>query len=124
MMAQARRNAEGAQRELVAANLAGAYTLLWGALRQAIAAHMQLEGLRATAAPGHHAAVVAYARARLEAVIGAENLAAADRIRRTRHLSEYEARPLMPGQVEVDLAIVDRVTRLLAETLDRTRLSS
>lgn len=105
VLRQASLNLEGARRELEARNPSGAYALLWDSVRQAIGAHMLANGLRATSRPGHHAAVITYAETRLNMVAGRDELAALDRMRRTRNRTEYGAALLSAANVQADLRI-------------------
>ena len=94
----------------------GCYALLYDATRKAVAAHMLFHGLRVTSRPGAHAAVVAYAEAEL-AAIGDDHLAHLDRMRRTRHDTESEERPVTEAEVRNDLVharfLVQAITRTL-----------
>jgi hypothetical protein len=117
MLRQASLNLEGARRELEAGNPAGAYALLWDSVRQAIGAHMLANGLRATSRPGHHAAVITYAETRLISVAGLDELAALDRMRRTRNRTEYGAAPLAVANVQADLQIARRLLQALLHSM-------
>jgi hypothetical protein len=119
MLQQAALNADGAEREAQAGNPSGGHALLWDAVRQAITAHMQANGLRPTSKPGHHAAVITYAEARLVGVAEPTDLASLDRMRRTRHRSEYDAIPVSRATFEGDAPgarrVVQRIVALLVE---------
>jgi hypothetical protein len=116
-LAQASMNLQGAERELQAGNAGGAYALLWDGLRQSIAAHMTSQGLRATSRPGHHAALIIYATARLATRLNSADLAALDRIRRTRNRGEYEAEVIPITQVGADIAIGRRIAQVIIRIL-------
>jgi hypothetical protein len=111
MLQQAALNADGAVREAEARNPSGGHALLWDAVRMAITAHMLSNGLRPTSAPGHHSAVVAYAEARLIALVDADDLDALDRMRRTRHRSEYDAIPVSRATFDADAPGARRIVQ-------------
>lgn len=87
----------------------GAYSLAYDATRKAITADMRASGYRLRNRPRAHQAVVDYA---VEA-LGSEGLDDAldnlDRIRRTRHAGEYEARYVDDVVVAADLALMKRI---------------
>lgn len=100
-----------------AADPSGSYSLLYDAARKAVVAHMLCHGLRVPNRPGSHAAVVEYATVELAGVVPAEHLAHLDRMRRLRHDTEYDARPLTEQEVRVDLAHAREIVRALTRAL-------
>ena len=94
----------------------GSYTLLYDAARKAVAAHMLAHGLRVTNRPGAHAAVVTYAESELVSLVGndVDNL---DRMRRSRHDTEYDARPISADEVRHDLVHAEAIVRAVGRAL-------
>lgn len=94
-----------------------AYVALYDAARKAILAHMLANGLRETARPGAHQAVVEYAQAALDDDEPSEALLRLDRLRRNRNRSEYESWEPTAQMIASDLqhaaVIVDLVAALL-----------
>jgi hypothetical protein len=78
---------------------------------------MTSQGLRATSRPGHHAALIIYATARLATRLNSADLAALDRIRRTRNRGEYGAEMIPVDQVRADLAIGRRIAQAIIRIL-------
>lgn len=117
MLQQAALNADGAVREANAGNPSGAHALLWDAVRQAITAHMLSNGLRPTSAAGHHATVILYAESRLSGLVDPDDIMALDRIRRTRHRSEYDAIPVSRATFDGDAPTARRVVQRVVGTL-------
>lgn len=99
------------------ADPSGSYALLYDAARKAVAAHMLCNGLRVTNRPGSHAAVVAYAETEFGTVVADEHLAHLDRMRRTRHDTEYEERPMTEREVRNDLVHARVIVQAIARTL-------
>lgn len=99
------------------ADPSGSYALVYDAARKSVAAHMLFHGLRPTSRPGAHAATVTYAEHELAGIVGAGHVAHLDRMRRTRHDSEYEERPVTEQEVRNDhahaAAIVQAIVRAL-----------
>jgi hypothetical protein len=100
-----------------AADPSGSYALVYDAVRKAVAAHMLFHGFRPTSRPGAHAATVTYAESELANLVTSDHLLHVDRMRRTRHDSEYEERPVTEQEVRTDLAhalaIVQSIIRAL-----------
>lgn len=94
-----------------------AYTALHDAVRKSLAALLQTQGLRATAAGGH-LAVQHAAKAQFGSSMGAI-LRPVDRIRTTRHDGEYpsESTWIDEETVRDDLPAARRVVEAAAETL-------
>lgn len=86
------------------ADPSGSYSLLYDATRKAVTAHLLSRGLRATNTAGAHRTIVEYAMAELRGVVADQTLDTLDRLRRTRHRTEYEERPLSETEVRTDLA--------------------
>lgn len=116
MLQSCSRHVESAEAR-AAADPTGSYALLYDAARKAVAAHMLAVGLRVANRPGAHAATVAYAESALVKVVPADDLGHLDRMRRIRHDTEYDERPVTEREVRSDLAharsLVQAVTRTL-----------
>lgn len=117
LLVQARRHLASAA-ELQDSDPPLAYVALYDAARKAILAHLVANGLRETARPGAHQAVVEYAQAVLVDNESSEALSRLDRLRRNRNRSEYESWEPTANMIASDLkhaaAIVDLVAALLA----------
>jgi hypothetical protein len=99
------------------ADPSGAYALVYDAIRKAVAAHMLFHGFRTTSRPGSHAATVTYAEAELGKVVAAQHVSHLDRMRRTRHASEYEERPVTEQEVRTDLAHAAAIVQAIVRAL-------
>lgn len=117
LLAQATRHLASAA-ELQNSDPPLAYVALYDAARKAILAHMLANGLRETARPGAHQAVVEYGQAVLVDHDSSEALLRLDRLRRNRNRSEYESWEPTAEMLASDLkhaaAIVDLVAALLS----------
>lgn len=81
----------------------GAYALLYDAARKAVTGHMLANGYRAKNMQGSHQAVCLYAEEALEQSDHRDSVYELDRMRRTRHRSEYWAAALSQAELSTDL---------------------
>lgn len=116
MLQSCSRHVESAEAR-AAADPTGSYALLYDAVRKAVAAHMLTKGLRVADRPGAHAATVAYAETELVDIVPADDLAHLDRMRRIRHDTEYEERPVTEREVRTDLAHARAVVQAVTHGL-------
>jgi hypothetical protein len=115
MVAAAARHIESA-RTLRDRDPEGAYGLLYDALRKAIGAHMEANGLRAAGQGAHRSALI-YAESQLTGIVDIAVIEDLDRMRITRHDTEYSARPVSPAEVDHDLAEAELVVRAIGNEL-------
>ena len=90
------------------------------AIRKAITAHMVASGCRAKSGDGAHRLVLEYAQHELSAVIGTDDLDAADSIRRDRATAEYgdfASRQLDGNRVRWAADVAERVVNAVATAL-------
>lgn len=107
------RHIENAELILQRGDPNGAYSLAYDATRKAITADIRAKGYRVRNRPRAHQAVVDYAVEALRGEGVDDALASLDRIRRTRHAAEYEARYVDDAVVAADLALMKRIVELV-----------
>lgn len=94
------------------------------ATRKAVTAHMAANGLRPRGGEGAHRIALNYARHELGAIITADDLDAADDIRRDRGLAEYgdfAARQLSALQITAAADVGERIVNAVASALANAR---
>lgn len=79
-----------------------AYAAVYDGVRKAISAHMRANGLRPTPGIGNHIKMIEYAEAALGPLGVAEAVSELDRMRTTRHGSEYRVQFVGATQVRAD----------------------
>lgn len=118
MIAEARKHAAAAD-AIAGIDATGAYQLMYDGARKALAAMLEVQGLRATSAGGHVAVIDA-----VEAQLGAiatKVLRPFNRMRRTRHSAEYpsaSAPTVMEDDVRDDLPRALSMIDMSAQALD------
>jgi hypothetical protein len=124
---QAADNVDSA-RLLCQSNPRAAVTIAYDAIRFAVDAHMQANGLRVANEPGAHRASVRYCRARMSHLIAAGDLDDYEVLRDVRNRIEYPEpgtrNALTPGDAEEITAAAERIVRAVATwwiTMSRTR---
>lgn len=115
MLAAAVRHIESA-RAVCDGDPEGAYGLLYDAVRKAVSAHMEANGLRAVGQGAHRSALV-YAESELGGVVDPAALEDLDRMRIIRHDTEYSARSVGSREVAHGLAKAELVVRAIGRSL-------
>jgi hypothetical protein len=119
LLSQARRHLASSD-AIVDDDPAGAYQLLYDAARQALAAVLENQGLRATSRGGHIAVREAVS-AQLDPSLGSV-LRPFDRMRRRRNQVEYpsaSAPVIAPHEVARDIPKVEEILAVTAKVLDQ-----